>query len=303
MIASVVITTKNRPDDLRRAIASALEQDCPVEVIVVDDASTDDTREVVRAEFPTVRLITHQESTGYIRSRNEGVAAASAPIVVLIDDDSELAARSTIRDTVLDFDHPAVGAVAIPFVNVTRSQRVHKAAPDKESIWVTTSFIGCAHAVRRDLFLELGGYRESFVHYGEEGDFCRRLMRAGYVTRLGRAEPVLHHLSAEGRVTDRESYYGARAAMLLAWHTLPLPVVPLHLIVEAVRKLSVSSRGGGISPTMRGLVAGLRDGAGDFRGRTPLRWPEYGALLGIRFLGPRKAGFAVKQAADDKTKS
>ena len=153
---------------------------------------------------------------------------------------------------------------------------------------MTTSFVGCAHAVRRDLFLELGGYRESFVHYGEEADFCRRLMRAGYVTRLGRGEPVLHHVSPKARVADRERYYGARAAMLLAWHTLPLPVVPLHLMADAAKKLFASSCGGGLGPTVRGLLAGLRDGFCEFGDRTPLRWSGYYELLKIRLLGPRE---------------
>ena len=58
-VASVVITTKNRQDELRVAIQSALKQTAHVEIIVVDDGSTDSTAEMVRREFPGVRLIRH----------------------------------------------------------------------------------------------------------------------------------------------------------------------------------------------------------------------------------------------------
>ena len=47
---------------------------------------------------------------------------------------------------------------------------------------VVASFIGFAHLLRRDVFLDLGGYQESFIYYGEEKDFCLRLLDAGYRT-------------------------------------------------------------------------------------------------------------------------
>ena len=56
MKASIVITTKNRKESLRRAIASAVMQTIPVEIIVIDDGSTDGTSEMVTSEFPQVRL-------------------------------------------------------------------------------------------------------------------------------------------------------------------------------------------------------------------------------------------------------
>ncbi len=286
MTVSIVITTRNRQQDLRRALVSALAQDYPTEIIVVDDASTDGTREMICTEFPNVRVIAHQESTGYIRSRNEGIAAASAPIVILIDDDSEFSTSTTVRQTVKDFDHPAVGAVALPFVNVARGETPQKMPPDKQAVWITTSYVGCAHAVRRGLFLELGGYCEEFVHYGEEADFCRRLLRAGFVTRLGRAAPVKHYVSPEARDTYRERYYGARAAMLLACNTLPWPVLPAHLGAEAFWKLWRQGRNGGLRATIRGLVSGIYKGIRGNVHRTPLRWREYCLLLRMRVLGP-----------------
>ena len=81
MRASVVITTKNRCEELRAAISSALRQSAQPEVLVIDDGSTDGTADMVRAEFPAVRLERSAESVGYIVQRNRAARLASGAIV------------------------------------------------------------------------------------------------------------------------------------------------------------------------------------------------------------------------------
>ena len=75
--ATVVIVTKNRKDDLRRALTSTYTQsDVTFDVIVFDDASTDGTPDIVRAEFPQARLHVAEVSTGHIVHRNRGTELA-----------------------------------------------------------------------------------------------------------------------------------------------------------------------------------------------------------------------------------
>src|SRR5438874_303163 len=62
--ATIIIPTKNRKDDLKRALASCMAQTVQVEIIVMDDGSTDDTAEMVRQEFPGVSLHRYAESAG-----------------------------------------------------------------------------------------------------------------------------------------------------------------------------------------------------------------------------------------------
>jgi glycosyltransferase involved in cell wall biosynthesis len=86
---SVVIPTRNRRPFLSRALASVLAQgDVTLDVIVVDDASTDDTAEwLARANDPRVRVITHDKPRGVSAARNEAIGAATGDWVAFLDDD------------------------------------------------------------------------------------------------------------------------------------------------------------------------------------------------------------------------
>ncbi len=86
---SVVIPTFNRASVITRALESVLRQTHPPEeILVVDDGSTDDTVERVRAEFPAVRLI-EQENRGVSAARNAGIRAATGTWIALLDSDDE----------------------------------------------------------------------------------------------------------------------------------------------------------------------------------------------------------------------
>lgn len=232
--ATVVITTKNRKEDLRQAIVSALaQQGAAVEVLVVDDGSTDGTAAMVRQEFPSVRLERAEQSRGYIVQRNRGAALARGAVIFSIDDDAIFSTPRTVAQTLAEFNHPRIGAVAIPFVNVNQDPAVRQRAPGTDQIYLVDRFIGTAHAVRRELFLKLGGYREFLVHQGEEGDLGIRLLDAGYVVRLGNADPI-HHFESPRRDMRRMDYYGRRNDVLFAWHNAPARWLPWHLLATTL---------------------------------------------------------------------
>ena len=263
--ASIVITTRNRREELARALRSAVAQvgvEC--EVLVIDDASTDGTAEMVRAEFPTVRLEQREQAGGYIVRRNEGARLARGAVIVSIDDDAEFSKPYTVAQTLEDFgeDRSHVGAVAIPFVNVLQSPQVHQRAPSPVGFYIVDTFIGTAHALRRDLFLELGGYREGLIHQGEERDFCLRMLAAGSVVRLGNAAPIHHHESPR-RDRRRMDYFGRRNDVLFAWHNVPLPALPVHLAATVANGLRTTLRAHHPARMLAGLAAGTWTGAWD----------------------------------------
>src|SRR5207249_4509419 len=118
---------------------------------------------------------------------------AAADIIVSIDDDAIFSSPRVVEQAVVAFGHPRVAAIAIPYTEPHKTEQMLQTAPDNREIWVTDSFRGTAHALRRDVFLELGGYREHLVHQGEELDFCIRLLEQGFVVRLGGRDHIIHY--------------------------------------------------------------------------------------------------------------
>jgi GT2 family glycosyltransferase len=256
MDATVVITTKNRCDDLRNALESVMTQrGAAIETIVMDDGSDDGTAHMVRTNFPGVRLEQRAVSAGYIVRRNEGARLAAAPVIVSIDDDAAFPSPDTIAQTLAEFDSPLVGAVAIPFINVNQDAVVRQRAPDDGGLYEIFAYIGTAHAVRRDLFNQLGGYREYFFHQNEELDFCIRLMDAGYIVRVGRADPI-HHFESPKRVRSRMTIFGRRNDILFTMLNVPAIDLPVHLAGTSYKGLAAGIRQGHPVWAIQGLLRG-----------------------------------------------
>jgi GT2 family glycosyltransferase len=244
MKPSLVIATKNRKDDLRRAIISATRQTESLEIIVVDDGSSDGTAEMVRREFPQIRLVRSATSIGYVAQRNRGAILSSGDIIFSIDDDAEFSTPYVVAQTIKEFCHPRIGAVAIPYVEPKKSDRCFQRAPDPNAIWVTESFRGTAYAIKRDIFNEVGGFRDDIVHQGEEVDFCIRLLARGWFVRLGTGDAIIHY-EAPSRDWSRMDFYGRRNDILFAWRNVPMPYMLAHLVATTLNGLrwAFSSRG------------------------------------------------------------
>ncbi len=250
-VVSIVITTKNRKEDLRRAINSALAQDASCEVMVVDDASSDGTQEMVAREFPAVQLVCSERSWDCIVQRNRAAALARGTYIFSIDDDAEFSSSSVVSRTLSDFDHPRIGAVSIPHKDIKISSHFKTPVAPAPGRWVVASFVGTAYAVRRDLFLELGGYCELLEHNTEEREFCIRLLNRGFVVRLGTAELILHHVSPirnswRGRMLER------RNDICFAVLDVPFPHLLYHLPGTISSGLIFGVRTGCLRPTLAG---------------------------------------------------
>jgi glycosyltransferase involved in cell wall biosynthesis len=255
--ATIVIATKDRKEDLAAALESCFAQSAPVEVIVMDDGSSDGTGQLVRDRFPRASYHRVERSQGYIRQRNRGAELARAPYVFSIDDDAVFSTPRVVAQTLAEFDRPRVGAVAIPFVNVRQDDLVRQRAPDDGRVWVTSSYVGTAHALRRDLFLRSGGYRAHLVHQGEEMDFCVRMYDAGHVVRLGRADPI-HHFESPRRDFRRIDLHGRRNDVLYAWHNVPARSLPVHLLGTTLNGLRFGLKCGRFGRHALGLLVGYR---------------------------------------------
>lgn len=232
--ASIVITTRNRADVLRRALLSCQAQrGVPVEVLVFDDASSDDTERLVTTEFPEVRYFRNAAPTGYIVLRNRGFREARGEFVFSIDDDAWFSDPLTVSQTVKAFEqHADAVAIALRFTEPQRRDSQGFMQPTDDGTELRT-YVGCAHALRRDEVLQQGGYREYLIHQGEERDLCLRLMESGHTVRFLNSAPIVHEPSPQRDHTSLR-YLGLRNTFLFDIVNVPLPDVLLRLPADVV---------------------------------------------------------------------
>lgn len=269
MDATIVIVTKDRREMLADALASAVAQEGDIEILVIDDGSSDGTAEMVAERFPDVRVHRYETNAGLVVRRNDAARIARGRVIVSIDDDAVFTTPDTVAQTLRDFDADArIAAVGIPYVDVRRSPQVHQQPPDAEGCWIGPVYRGTAHAVRRDVFLELGGYRERIVHQGEEHDFCLRLLDAGYLVRYGRAAPIEHRESPR-RSNRRMERYGRRNEQLLCATYYPQPWAIVYGVGYAGKSILRGIRSdGGLVWIFEGILRGV--GAWMTAGRRPV---------------------------------
>ena len=196
-----VVPTYNYARFVGQALDSLLGQTFPaIEVIVIDDASTDGTPEVLAAyaDDPRVRLVRHELNIGHIRTYNEGIGLARGEFVGLLSADDLCLDRDAVREQVAMFDSdPDVGFVYPAQAYVDESGRlVHVAAPWPEDHvrdgheelrhLVFTNYVPASGPlVRRACHDVVGRYDERLPHAGD-WDLWLRLctrFRAGYLAR------------------------------------------------------------------------------------------------------------------------
>ena len=240
---TVGVTTKDRPEALVRCLSSlALLGDRVTEVIIVDDSSDPPVGEDLLQRVPAAirvkaRVVHQQGSLGYIVARNTIVRLAANDAVLLLDDDAHLIDAEAVDRGLAAFgEAPRVAAVGFsqaeadgrPWPVGMQPSRVRHPS-------FVTSFIGFAHLLRRSTFLSLGGYRELFHFYGEEKDYCMRLLAAGYGVVYFPDALVAHVPASAGRSDSRYLRYTVRNDCLCALFNEPWPVALLTVPVRLKR--------------------------------------------------------------------
>jgi GT2 family glycosyltransferase len=257
---SVVIATRNRPDELARTLdrLSGLRPAPPI--TVVDNASTTGLAWLTRhpSRPRVIRLSRNRASA----ARTVGVRAAGTPYVAFSDDDSWWAPGAlAVAADALD-QHPRLGLVAARTLvepggrpdAVTRAMAASPLPasplpgdPDLPGRPVL-GCLACACVVRRTAFLAAGGFSELLFIGGEEALLCCDLAAAGWAVRYLDAV-VAHHQPSAARPVPWRRALERRNAALVAWMRRPLAL--------AVARSGRLARDSVTDPTARAALAGL----------------------------------------------
>ena len=212
------------------AVLSRATMQGSVEIVVVDNGSTDGSQAMVGEHFPGVRLIQNQDNLGYGRAVNIGVKAGAGRYALILNSDCELApgALATMAE-LLDRD-PDVAGVFCKLMNPDGSLQpsVHERFPSPWAMlgdligwsslrhavyrrpwlhrWLLRGTLrlhkqerdvewggGACMLVRRNIFNAIGGFDERFFMYYEDMDLCHRLRDAGYRLRFTPSATAIHY--------------------------------------------------------------------------------------------------------------
>jgi GT2 family glycosyltransferase len=227
---SIIVLTWNARDRIGDCLTSLAALDPPPsEVIVADNASSDDTVGYVHEAFPTVRLLPLDRNLGYAGGNNAGARAASGKYLVFLNDDTRVD-RHWLRALVAAAEiEPAVGLVTSRIVYGDRPDLVDSAgdgylqcggafkhwhgqpvetAPGSREVF---GACGAAFLIRRDLFESIAGFDEEYFMVYEDVDLSYRARLRGARCVYAADALVLHAGSASiGWTSERQVFFGQR---------------------------------------------------------------------------------------------
>ncbi len=273
---TVIVPTRDRAGDLDECLGALARMDYPrdrVEVIVVDDGSTDSDAVAKVVSRHGGRLLMNACNRGPSYSRNRAAREATGEILALLDSDC-VADPGWLRELAPYFSWERVGAVGGRTVGYYTESRLDRyeavSSPLDMGRYLVVKGRGtdtfyvptCNLLVRRSSYLELGGLSED-LRVGEDVDFCWRLRASGSYLVYAPEGVVRHkHRSQLGAMLRRRADYGTSEATLHALHSdkrKRFPLAPAPLATTAMLSAALAAKRPGLLPACFASV--LWDGA------------------------------------------
>jgi GT2 family glycosyltransferase len=221
---TVVVASRNRRDEL---LASLARHRAPV--IYVDNASTDGSADAVREAHPRVQIVRLRRNAGAF-ARTIGVRRARTPFVAFADDDSWWAPGALTRAADTLAGHPHLGLINAHLLVGAEERddtvcdvmaRSPLPAPPGLPGVPILGFVACAAMVRRDAFLDVGGFDPVVRFPGEEERVALDLAASGWALSYLEDVVVHHHPSPVRHSPDARTRAVTRSAVLTAAMRLP----------------------------------------------------------------------------------
>jgi len=216
---SIIIVSWNTRILTLEAIQSVLDQNFhEIEIIVVDNASTDGTVRDIKAYYPQVKLIVNEKNVGYAKANNQGMSEAKGKYYILLNSDAQIISKNTFNIIKYSFDHDNSlgilgGQLVLPdgriqaygrsFLTLNKvikqqilfSSKVKKATDNQSKIKEVDYVDGAFLAIPRFTVETIGLLREEFFMYAEDMEWCARVKRSGWRVKV-RQDIVVRHIHA-----------------------------------------------------------------------------------------------------------
>src|SRR2546426_1126186 len=264
--ACVVVLNWNGREFIRDCLRSALAQTYPDNrVIVVDNASTDGSRDTVRHEFPEATLVPHPETLHFARGTNAGVDEAlrdpKCDYVVTLNNDTRVE-PDWLAELVRGAAETGVGSVASKLVFMDRPHVINSAgiciardgsgldrgwlARDDGHLDTALDVFGAsagAALYRREVFEKVGTFDGDFVAYYEDLDLAWRARLAGWSSRFAPGSVVHHKYSGSSSPRSPwKTYQGERNRIWNLVQNYPMRHVALSVPWNAARLMTAVAR-------------------------------------------------------------
>jgi GT2 family glycosyltransferase len=268
---TAVVSTWNKCDDLRENLAGLFAQERPFgEVVVVDNASSDGTLEMVAAEFPDVRLIRMPHSRyGACETFNIGFASAVTPLVAILDDDIVMPPDWLAKSVARLAREPETTAILSTQVVEPGMPESYRSSPLVNQERYMSTFRGCASLARRTALERAGFYDERLFIYGNERDLTCPLLNLGFRVLHYPAVRAFHKTPYGIKLGKRSLYYHARNAWLTMLKYAPardLLRLPWLVLTRVIFRGSSKERAGEITDATGtiGIGRSLKETPGAF---------------------------------------
>jgi GT2 family glycosyltransferase len=277
---SVIVLNWNGVQYLEACLRAVLaQQDVDFETILVDNASTDGSVELVRRQFPQVRCVVLSENRGFAAGNNAGAAQAGGRLLAFLNNDTVADAR-WLRALRAGIDRHSWFALATSRIVYMHDASIVDSAGDGLLRWggafkhhhgqparladqsrEVFGACGAAFMVAREVFDELGGFDEDFFASHEDVDFSYRARLRGYRCRYVADAVVGHHGSATlGTVSAVSVFHGQRNMEWMYLKNTPAPLLlrtlPGHLLYN-VAAAAQFARLGRLGPFLRAKAAAV----------------------------------------------
>jgi hypothetical protein len=259
-VITVNILSWNRRAELAFILSELMHSHYPkecLEIIVVDNASHDGSAEMVRRQFPGVKLIALSKNIG-IAGWNRGFAVARGEYIMVLDDDAYPERDAFGKITRFFQEHPKTG-----ILNCGVVKGWHKDGPvmPSEDATIIIGFWGGCSVIRAEIIKKVGGYDEQFFIGAHEFDFAVRALDQDWHISYAPEIKVFHKAGGAYYYDWRYIYYTTRNKLWVTWKYFPLYAILTSNIIWIVHSLLLSMT----TNTFKGYCLGLKDALAGMR--------------------------------------